>query len=96
MSLHRAFDGGEPARQPAGRMAGAQEERRLMRSSHMASGTLACPQCDAPVTPGPRPLGPSDPLRCHYCACGGAVRDFLSLSSPARPARVSVRVVERL
>ena len=77
-------------------MAGTQEERRVFRSSHMAVGTLACPSCDAPVLPGPRALRPADAIGCPYCAHAGAVRDFLSLVGPPRPARVSVRVVERL
>jgi hypothetical protein len=96
VSLHRSFDGGEPARPESGRLAGTQEERRVLRSSHMAVGTLACPRCDAPVMPGPVALRPADPLGCPYCAHSGAVRDFLSLAPPSRPARVAVRVVERI
>jgi hypothetical protein len=61
----------------------------------MAVGTLACPACDAPVSPGDRPLGPADALACPYCRHTGRVRDFLSLGAPTRPARVVVRVVER-
>ena len=68
-----------------------QEEIRRATSTRLASGTLACPECDAPVAPAGR-LSPADPLACPYCAHGGAVRDFLSLGSPARPARVVVRV----
>ena len=30
---------------------------------------------------------------CPFCEHGGAVRDFLSLADPARPARVAVRVL---
>ena len=96
MTLHRSFDGADPARQETGRLAGAHEERRMLRSTRMAVGTLACPECDAPVTPGPRPLRPSDRLNCPYCARPGLVRDFLSLAPPTRPARVVVRVVETL
>ena len=33
------------------------------------------------------------PLGCPYCDHTAAVRDFLSLASPTRPARVAVRVV---
>lgn len=69
------------------------EERRERRSGHLATATLACPGCDAPVSPGPAPLRPADPLACPVCAHAGAVRDFLSLARPARAARVSVRVV---
>ena len=61
--------------------------------SLLATGTLACPSCDAPVSPGETPLRPADPLACPYCLHAGAVRDFLSLGEPTRPARVSVRVV---
>ena len=96
MSLHRSFDGAEPARPETGRLAGAHEERRMLRSTQMALGTLACPDCDAPVVPGPRPLRPADALACPYCDCSGLVRDFLSLAPPTRPALVVVRVVETL
>ena len=70
-------------------------ERRIEEAGHLAVGTLACPSCDAPVAPGDAPLSPADPLACPYCGRDGAVRDFLSLTSPARPARVVVRVVLR-
>jgi len=71
------------------------EERRSVRSATLATGTLACPSCDAPVAPGPGVLRPPDPLGCPYCAHAASVRDFLTLGAPSRPARVSVRVVER-
>jgi hypothetical protein len=71
------------------------EERRSVRSSHLATGTLACPGCDAPVAPGAGPLTPATALGCPYCAHTGPLRDFLSLSAPSRPARVAVRVVQR-
>jgi hypothetical protein len=70
-------------------------ERRIGHVRHLAVGTLACPSCDAPVAPGEGPMSPADPLGCPYCGRDGAVRDFLSLTSPARPARVVVRVVLR-
>jgi hypothetical protein len=70
------------------------EERRL-RSGHLATGTLACPLCDAPVALATRIAGPADPLGCPYCDHAGAVRDFLSLADPSRPARVAVRVIAR-
>ena len=96
MSLQRGMDGSHPARaQPVTRMAGTHEERRVRRSWVMASGTLACPACDAPVAPAGAPLGPADAIGCPYCGHAAAVRDFLSLSTPGRPARVAVRVVER-
>ena len=69
-----------------------EEERRNTRSTHMASGTLACPACDAPVAAGGRVLTPPDQLDCPYCDHSGPVRQFLSLASPARPARVAIHV----
>ena len=41
------------------------------------------------------PVGPADPIGCPFCGTAGAVRDFLSLEDPSRPARVVVRVVLR-
>lgn len=70
------------------------QERRI-RSGHLATGTLACPLCDAPVALATGFAGPSDPLGCPYCDHTGAVRDFLSLAPPSRPARVAVRVILR-
>jgi hypothetical protein len=67
-------------------------EIRPARSTVLATGTLACPECDAPVAPGPVPLRPADAVACPYCAHDGPVRDFLSLATPSRPARVVVRV----
>jgi hypothetical protein len=71
------------------------EERRAATAGRLATGTLACPLCDAPVAPGPVWLSPADPLGCPFCHHAGTVRDFLSLSAPARPARVAVRVIHR-
>jgi hypothetical protein len=68
------------------------EKREDERSQIVAVGTLACPECDAPVAPGPAPLAPHDPLSCPVCSHTGRVRDFLSLAPPTRPARVAVRV----
>ena len=70
------------------------EERRA-RSGHLATGTLACPLCDAPVALATGFAGPADALGCPYCDHSGAVRDFLSLAAPSRPARVAVRVIRR-
>jgi hypothetical protein len=80
MSLHR----------PAGPL----EKRRDARSGHLATGTLACPACDAPVAPI-GVMSPSDPLGCGFCRHTSVVSDFLSLGEPSRPARVAVRVVQR-
>jgi hypothetical protein len=65
------------------------EERRLGHSGRLATGTLACPHCDAPVALA-GPARPSDRLGCPYCRHVGALRDFLSLAAPSRPARVAV------
>jgi hypothetical protein len=96
VAFHRGIDGSEPVGpEPVGRLGGTQEERRVARSSRLAIGTLACPSCDAPVFPAGGPLSPADPISCPFCRSAGAVRDFLSLSAPSRPARVEVRVVQR-
>jgi len=68
------------------------ELRRGHRSGWLGSGTLACPRCDAPVALVVGPAAPADPLGCPFCLHLGAVRDFLSMAAPARPARVEVRV----
>jgi len=94
MSLARGFDGSEPlgpAR--AGEAADVTEHRRPARSRRVASGTLACPGCDAPVALAGRRLRPADELACPFCGHGGPVRDFLSLGVPTRPERVAVVIV---
>ena len=89
------IDGSDPVRpEPVGQRARAHHEWRVGRSWLLATGTLACPACDAPVAPAAAPMSPADPLRCPYCGHDAAVRDFLSLAAPARPARVAVRLVE--
>jgi hypothetical protein len=94
VSFQHGIDGSEPARpQPVTRLAGARAEDLVARSGHLASGTLACPRCDAPVALGAGRVAPADPLGCPYCGHTATVRDFLSLTSPTRPARVAVRVV---
>ena len=91
MTFFRPSDGSEPVTgQP-----GTYEEHRVGRARRLATGTLACPRCDAPVAPAPGGMGPADPLGCPFCGHPGAVRDFLSLGEPTRPARVVVRVVSR-
>lgn len=66
------------------------EERRAP-SRVLTQGSLACPGCDAP-TPLAVPSAPADPLACGWCGRAGAVRDFLTLGEPTRPARVTVRL----
>ncbi len=86
------MDGAEPVRPtPIGRVGGTHLERQSPASSVLATGTMACPECDAPVMPA-GPVAPSHPLACPYCLHAGAVRDFLTLGEPTRPAHVVVRV----
>ena len=95
MSFQRGIGDSEPVDpEPVGRIAGIEQERSVTRSWRMATGTLACPRCDAPVFPLGA-LAPAAPLGCPFCEHRGAVRDFLTLEPPARPARVEVRVVDR-
>ena len=93
MALHRDIDGSEPLRpEPMERLSGRHELRREARSSHLATGTFACPGCDAPVLPGRWSMSVTEPFSCGFCGHVGAVRDFLSLAEPTRPTRVAVRV----
>lgn len=97
MAFQHGIDGPDPARpDPIARVAGAREHHHAARLWRLGSGTLACPRCDAPVAPGAGRLSPAEPLACPFCSHAGAVRDFLSLAAPSRPARVEVRVVRRL
>ena len=87
MTFFRPSDGSEPVTgQP-----GTYEEHRVGRARRLPTGTLACPRCDAPVAPA-RPLSPAEWIACPFCAHVAAVREFLSLEPPTRPARVVVRV----
>ncbi len=93
MGFQRGIDGSDPVRgEPIATTGGAEELRRARRRGHLAIATMACPECDAPVAPAGR-VRPADPIGCPFCGTAGAVRDFLSLEDPARPARVEVRVV---
>ena len=80
-----------PREDPLPSDSGPREHRYRARSTPVAAGTLACPRCDAPVAPA-RPLSPAERIACPFCAHVGAVREFLSLGPPTRPARVVVRV----
>jgi hypothetical protein len=71
---------------------GHHEERRATRPWHLATGSLACPECDAPVTLATHSAAPTDPMQCPFCDRPGAVRDFLSLATPPRAPRVHVLV----
>jgi hypothetical protein len=92
MAFQAGTDGSDPVRsEPVGDVAGAHEHRPATRG-RLATGSLACPRCDAPVAlRGPAP--PTAALDCPYCRHRAVVRDFLSLAQPTRPARVVVRVV---
>jgi hypothetical protein len=94
VGFHRGIDGTDPVDpEGVGGRIQIHDERRT-QSSRLADGTLACPHCDAPVAID-RPLSPAAALACPYCGHAGALRDFLSLAAPQRPARVVVRVVAR-
>lgn len=82
MALHREIE----------RVGGRHERRRSEALWQLATGTLACPTCDAPVLPSLEAMSLADPMACGYCRHTGAVRDFLSLAEPTRPTRVVVRV----
>ena len=71
---------------------GHHELRRTTAARELATGTLACPGCDAPVLPRAGGMSPADRLSCGYCGHDARVRDFLSLGEPTRPTRVVVRV----
>jgi hypothetical protein len=95
MSIERDLNGSNPVRpEGVGRLDATHELRRDLTAWHLATGTLACPSCDAPVAPIGT-MAPHDPLSCPVCEHAGALRDFLSLTAPTRPARVEVRVVHR-
>ena len=53
------------------------EELRPARSRRLASGTLACPRCDAPVALGEGAHSPAAPLACPFCDHAAPLRDFL-------------------
>ena len=77
---------------PVGGLAEVRYHHRVGRSSLLATGTLACPECDVPVAAAAAPLPVGAPLGCPFCGHAARARDFLSLAGPARPARVEVRV----
>jgi hypothetical protein len=94
VSIQRDFDGSTPLRpEPLTRLGGPREQHVIARRRRLGTGTLACPGCDAPVSPAGERLSPADPLRCPVCSHAASVRDFLSLAEPTRPARVAVYLV---
>jgi hypothetical protein len=91
MAFERTGEGVDPVRPGGGTH---REEHRVGRSTVVAAGTFACPDCDAPV-PLHVPVRPATRLICPYCLRSGHAREFLSLAAPSRPARVQVTVVPR-
>jgi hypothetical protein len=87
MALHDEL---EP--RPAERLPGPRTIRPRETGWELATGTLACPACDAPVLPATSGSSPGDPMTCGYCGEAAYVRDFLSLDEPTRPTRVAVRL----
>jgi len=85
--------GSDEGSDPVGGLGGPEEIRRSARSTTIAVGSLACPRCDAPVSPAGARLGPASPLACPFCGHDGRVRDFLTLGAPTRAAHVVIRVV---
>ena len=71
---------------------GLHEERRTVRPWHLATGSLACPCCDAPVTLARQPGRPTDAMACPFCDHAAALREFLTLEPPLRAPRVQVYV----
>jgi hypothetical protein len=71
------------------RLPGAEEERHRGPSWLVGSGTLACPSCDFPVTPGAG-VSMGGEIGCPYCGHAASTRDFLTLTPAPRPTRVNV------
>lgn len=69
------------------------EKRPAALPFQLATGSLACPGCDAPVVLAASRATPRDALQCPFCDCAGPLRDFLSLARPPRAPRVHVVVV---
>ena len=56
MAFHRRID-----REPIGTSGGTEELRPTRSSTELATATMACPECDAPVMPS-GPVRPTNPL----------------------------------
>jgi hypothetical protein len=91
VAFQRGSDGADPVRGGSGPH---HVEQRIRRTTLVATGTFACPHCDAPIPPH-GPLSPASLLICPFCLRSGRAREFLSLAAPSRPARVEVRIVPR-
>jgi hypothetical protein len=70
---------------------GYEQLRPSSRVGVLDVGTLACARCDAPIALE-RAVAPSELLSCPYCLHTGAVREFLTLGAPSRPAHVRVTI----
>ena len=93
VAFQRDTEGSEPLRpEPVERLTEHHELRRSHDARQVATGTLACPSCDAPVAAGPGPMALRDDLECGFCSHHGRVCDYLSLGRPTRPTRVVVRI----
>jgi RNA polymerase subunit RPABC4/transcription elongation factor Spt4 len=68
------------------------EERRSLQNGRLCDGTLACRSCDAPIAAHGTVLSLQDELTCPFCGSHATVREWLSLATPGRPARVVVSV----
>ena len=66
MGIQRGIDDSEPIR-PVGDEV-SHEEHRAARTGIVAVGTLACPECDAPVALGETRVSPRDLLGCPFQA----------------------------
>lgn len=94
MAIFRGMGQARWGRSGSGTNVAAEHEhaRRPSRTGVLETlGTLACRRCDAPVAIGPHPMFLTDELACPFCHHRRPARDFLSLTSPTRPARVIVR-----
>jgi hypothetical protein len=93
VSIERGMEGADPIRpDPVESVLDQDALRRDARTRPVASGTLACPECDVPVVLPGRAVSPAEPFSCSFCGHDAHVRDFLSLAPPTRPTRVVVRL----
>ena len=91
MSLFRGIGDWDGGRAEPDVPVGQEHLDRTTRGRAVATGTLACARCDAPVALAGATVAPSDALSCPFCLHRAPVRDFLTLGDPTRPARVTVR-----
>lgn len=71
------------------RLPGGEHERRASPHWRVASGVLACPACDLPLSPaGSSAI--TDRIDCPYCEHSAPVRDFLTLGAAPEAGRIDV------